>query len=180
MYAYCLNNPVSRVDGVGEASYICIPTRELEVSIFDRSSEGGGGGGGLEVIAFGLCIDLSVWERILAILTGGVSIPVIRIVQSSSKSGKQKTVSVPASVSGGSPSVEPPDPKNWKKLDEKFLEKKLEEKGTDPHRIKKKVLGSKVKLSHYDIYRNTRTKQLGIGLHNTKKLLFPIDFFLED
>lgn len=64
------------------------------------------------------------------------------------------------------------------KSNEKYLEKKLEEQGTNPHQLKYDYLGQKVKVKYYDIYVDKATGQLAIFQKSTGNLVVITDYFI--
>ncbi len=69
--------------------------------------------------------------------------------------------------------------RNWNKVKEKYLEKKLKELGTDPHKIKEEYLGKGAELKKYDIYVDKATGQLAIFEKSTGKLVEITYYFIK-
>ena len=75
----------------------------------------------------------------------------------SDKAEKSIAVSTPAS-----PDPDKDPKRNWEDVKEKWLEKKLKEQGTDPHKVKQEYLGKDAKVSRYDIRVDKNSGQLAI------------------
>jgi|BioPla2DNA2_1021312.scaffolds.fasta_scaffold19901_5 hypothetical protein len=62
----------------------------------------------------------------------------------------------------------------FNKQDYNYLsERYLEQNGFNPHEIKQDALGKKAKISHYDIYRNSTTKELYVAPKGVKGTPIP-------
>jgi len=93
-------------------------------------------------------------------------IPTPEEMYAAKATAKESSSFAVSSTGGGASSGDPNGGKgpkrNWESVKEKWLERKLQDYGLDPHSVKQDVLGSKAKISHYDIKVDKVTGQLGV------------------
>ena len=163
MFAYCNGNPVSATDNEGSSSKSLadiwvgsmgwLPYADGPIPVTDAIFAG----------VFGILYVIDAAQNIL-------------YAKGASKAGKSSS-----SLAGSA--ATPPDPndknnRNWQKVNEKYLEKRLAEQGTDPHQLKYDYLGQKVKVKHYDVYVDKATGQLAIFQKSTGNLVVITDYFI--
>ena len=163
MFAYCNGNPVSATDNEGSSSESLadiwvgsmgwLPYADGPIPVTDAIFAG----------VFGILCVIDAAQNIL-------------YAKGASKAGKFSS-----SLAGSAAS--PPDPndknnRNWQKVNEKYLEKRLAEQGTDPHQLKRDYLGRKEQIKYYDIYVDKATGQLAIFQKSTGNLVVITDYFI--
>ena len=163
MFAYCNGNPVSATDNEGSSSESLadiwvgsmgwLPYADGPIPVTDAIFAG----------VFGILCVIDAAQNIL-------------YAKGASKAGKSSS-----SLAGSAAS--PPDPndknnRNWEKVNEKYLEKKLKEQGTNPHQLKRDYLGKNEPIKHYDIYVDKATGQLAIFRKIPLKLVVVTDYFI--
>jgi hypothetical protein len=98
-------------------------------------------------------------------------------------SGSQGAASNPAQgIAGGSSPGDPNDPRdnrqNWQRVNDKYLNRALQEQGTNAHQLKQDYLGRNAQISRFDIYVDKVTGQLAIFEKRTRTLVETTHIFI--
>ena len=155
LYIYCCNDPIDRIDSDGN-----------------------------EAIAISTTVGTAICPGIgtaVGLIIGIAITAIVAIIVVEANDSKQY-VDTTGDISISTPaSPEPPEPqkRNWKKLDEKYLEKELKKQDTNPHELKQEYLKSGEKISHFDIYRDSNSGQLALFEKSSNTLAYLTDYYIE-
>ncbi len=184
-FSYCLNNPVlykdfdgyiAGIDDAAIAGGIMVCGFLLLASYYLTTPAGQQSIHGFVSFAY------DVYSDICDLIT-----PAPSNVSEAKKSNTKSSGNAQVDTGGGTAS--PPAPGNnknnnrengnWKNVNEKYLESQLRKQGTDPHSIKYEYLGSRAKVSRYDLYVDKATGRLAIFEKSTGRLVEITNYFIK-
>lgn len=173
MFAYCLNNPVIFADFTGSLG---------ELVIFPLLAA-------LTPIVYTAAVTITAVAAVVTVayLVYTAADYVNDVVNQAKKSSAKSSGNTRVDTGGGTAS--PPTPGsnknskdnngNWEKVNERYLESQLRKQGTDPHSIKYEYLGSRAKVSRYDLYVDKVSGRLAIFEKSTGRLVEITNYFIK-
>ena len=163
LYVYCVNSPLMYCDPSGHDATLTITwiSTMWWLALVDGPIPVG------DVFYIGGIVVLVLWSL-------GMAADILDSADFNIESNG--LISTPASPQ---PPKKDDNGRNWKRVNEKYLEKKLKEYGTDPHSLKYDYLGRKANIKLYDIFVDKITGQLAIFEKSTGKLVEITHIFIK-